>query len=65
MPDVLLRGDMRRHRETAEGLAEGAGWSLDSVVDPGWNEFDHLGVVTTLFGPGQAPPGRGRRADGP
>ena len=26
-PDVLLRGGMRRHRETAEGMVEGAGWS--------------------------------------
>ena len=55
-PDVVLRGDMRRHRETAEGMAEGAGWSLDSVADPGWNEFDHLGVVTTLFEAGEALP---------
>ena len=44
-PDVVLRGDMRRHRETAEGMAEGAGWTLGSTAEPGWNEFDHLGVV--------------------
>lgn len=44
-PDVVLRGDMRRHRETAEGMAEGAGWSVEATADPGWNEFDHLGVV--------------------
>ena len=47
-PDLVLRGDMRRHRETAEGLADGAGWSLESAADPGWNEFDHLGVVAAL-----------------
>src|SRR3954452_21882564 len=37
---AVVRGSMRRHRETAEA----AGWA-DAVVDPGWDEFDHLGVV--------------------
>lgn len=44
-PDVILRGDMRRHRETVEGMATGAGWDVTDEADPGWNEFDHLGVV--------------------
>ncbi|MDN4160991.1 histidine phosphatase family protein [Nocardioides abyssi] len=44
-PDVVLRGDMRRHRETAEGMLAGAGWSTAVEVDAGWDEFDHLGVV--------------------
>ncbi|MBC9732508.1 histidine phosphatase family protein [Nocardioides marmotae] len=44
-PDVVVRGDMRRHRETAEGMLEGGGWSADVEVDAGWDEFDHLGVV--------------------
>lgn len=39
-PTAVLRGGMRRHRETAEA----AGWA-DAVVDPGWDEFDHLAVV--------------------
>jgi broad specificity phosphatase PhoE len=43
-PDAVLRGDMRRHRETAEGMATGGGWATDIEVDPGWNEFDHLQV---------------------
>jgi broad specificity phosphatase PhoE len=52
-PDVVVRGGMRRHRETAEGLAVGAGaagvpWSADVQVDPGWDEFDHLGVIAAL-----------------
>lgn len=45
-PDVVLRGTMRRHRETGEGLLEGAGWSAGIEVDDGWDEFDHLGVVS-------------------
>lgn len=44
-PDVVLRGDMRRHRETAEGMLDGAGWTAPVEVDRGWDEFDHLGVV--------------------
>ena len=52
-PDVVVRGGMRRHRETAEGLAAGAGsagvpWSAGAEVDPGWDEFDHLGVIAAL-----------------
>jgi len=39
-PTAVVRGGMRRHRETAEA----AGWS-DAVVDLGWDEFDHLSVV--------------------
>ena len=44
-PTVVLRGDMRRHRETAEAMLEGAGWTVEVGVDAGWDEFDHLGVV--------------------
>jgi len=44
-PDVVLRGDMRRHRETVEGMLAGGGWSAPIEADPGWDEFDHLGVV--------------------
>ncbi len=47
-PDVLVRGDMRRHRETVEGMVEGGRWATTPAeVDSGWNEFDHLGVVST------------------
>lgn len=40
-PDLVVRGAMRRHRQTAEATAAGAGWSTDVVEDAGWNEFDH------------------------
>ena len=45
VPTVTVRGGMRRHRETAEAMVEAAGWAVDVEVDPGWDEFDHLGVV--------------------
>jgi broad specificity phosphatase PhoE len=48
-PTVLVTGGMRRHAETAAAIAEGAGWADVPVeVDPGWAEFDHLGVVAAL-----------------
>lgn len=46
VPTSLVRGGMRRHRETLEAAAETSGWSLDdTVVDERWDEFDHLGIV--------------------
>lgn len=47
-PGLVLRGDMKRHRDTVAGLVEGAGWDATvaaAEVDRGWDEFDHLGVV--------------------
>jgi broad specificity phosphatase PhoE len=44
-PTVVVRGDLRRHRETSEAMLAGAGWTTDVTVDDGWDEFDHLGVV--------------------
>jgi len=44
-PAVVLGGGMRRHRETAEAIAAGGGFEASMEVDPGWDEFDHLGVV--------------------
>lgn len=58
VPGLVLRGDMRRHRETAEGLLDGAGWDVPVEVDRGWNEFDHLGVVAAYPDlPNAVPPG--------
>ena len=39
-PTAMVRGSMRRHRETCEA----AGWGA-AETDPGWDEFDHLAVV--------------------
>jgi broad specificity phosphatase PhoE len=41
-PAVVVRGAMKRHRQTAEQMVEAAGWDTCEVVeDAGWNEFDH------------------------
>jgi broad specificity phosphatase PhoE len=46
LPTVLVRGRMRRHRETAEAVCDAAGWSgIEIVEDEGWDEFDHLAML--------------------
>jgi broad specificity phosphatase PhoE len=45
-PTAIVRGDMRRHRDTAAAMIEGGGWADAEVdVDAGWDEFDHVGMV--------------------
>lgn len=42
-PDLVVRGGLRRHRETVDGLLAGLGPSrgaVEVVEDPGWDEFD-------------------------
>ena len=49
--DAVVRGGMRRHRETVEGVISELGFGGDVAVDPGWDEFDHLSVLATLPAP--------------
>lgn len=44
-PDLVVRGNMRRHTGTAEGLLQGSGAMVDVELDPGWDEFDFQHVV--------------------
>ena len=44
-PDLVVRGEMRRHRETAEGCVAELGVSVEVQVDPGWDEFDHVAML--------------------
>lgn len=45
-PGALFRGDLERHRETAEAIAEGFETGLpEARVDAAFNEFDHLEVL--------------------
>src|ERR1700760_942023 len=55
--DAVVRGQMRRHRETAEGLLDGLGVAREVDVDEGWDEFDHLAVLARVPAPfeGQEP----------
>ena len=45
VPDLVVRGAMRRHEETAAGLLEGLGYAIPCQVDNGWDEFDFQHVV--------------------
>lgn len=51
-PDAIVRGGMRRHRETAEQMIAGAGWDVgedvDVEVDEDWDEFDHEHVIAAV-----------------
>ena len=63
VPTVVLHGGMRRQRDTATALGEGADWSVASEVDEVWSEFDHLGVVARgLDAVGEPPDLTDRRA---
>jgi len=42
---AVVHGAMRRQRDTATALVDGAGWSVTPRVDKGWDEFDHVGLV--------------------
>jgi broad specificity phosphatase PhoE len=44
-PDALVHGAMQRQRRTAELMAAAAGWSVVPVLDPAWDEMDHLAVL--------------------
>ncbi len=47
-PTAVIHGGMRRQRDTALAMAEGAGWGgIEPVVDLGWDEFDHVGMVAS------------------
>lgn len=56
-PATVLRGDMVRHRQTAEG----AGFA-DARIDPAWNEFDHVQVLATHASPESPEAATERRA---
>ncbi len=45
-PTTLIHGGMRRQRETAEQMLNGApAWELPIDVDERWREVDHLAVI--------------------
>jgi broad specificity phosphatase PhoE len=44
-PAAVVHGAMRRQRDTATSMVDGAGWPVTPELDEGWDEFDHLGVV--------------------
>lgn len=60
VPDRVVRGSMRRHRETTEAvlgeLPTGPAGSSEVTVDADWDEFDHVAVLDGMPAPpAQAP----------
>lgn len=47
-PDLVVRGGMRRHRETAEAMLAASGWEAPTEVDADWDEFDHVTLVGSM-----------------
>jgi broad specificity phosphatase PhoE len=50
-PTRLLRGRMRRHKQTALAASAAAGWAGPSFADRGWDEFDHVQMLAVHTGP--------------
>jgi len=46
--DTVLMGSLTRHRETWEGLAQGAGWTHAPQVWPGLNEYDSHALIEAI-----------------
>lgn len=45
-PSRIVSGSMLRQRETAAGIVEGSGWSVEPVTHDGWNEYGHAAILT-------------------
>ena len=56
---AVVSGDMQRHRQTAQACLEAMGRAPDWRSDAGWNEFDHVRVITAMR-PDFADPERAR-----
>ena len=46
--DAVLMGSLKRHRQTWEGIAEGAGLNMTPEVWPGLNEYDSHALIATV-----------------
>jgi broad specificity phosphatase PhoE len=46
--DAVLMGSLKRHKQTWEGIAEGAGLELTPEVWPGLNEYDSHALIETV-----------------
>jgi len=46
--DTVLMGSLRRHRQTWEGIAQGAGWTHTADIWPGLNEYDSEALIEAI-----------------
>jgi len=47
--DAVIMGTLRRHRQTWEAMAEGAGWQNQPLLWPGLNEYDSAAVIRSIY----------------
>ena len=45
-PDVIVVGALRRQQLTASALIDAAGWDRRPEIDAGWDEYDHMAIIT-------------------
>jgi broad specificity phosphatase PhoE len=46
--DAVITGTLRRHRQTWEAMAAGAGWQHQPLAWPGLNEYDSEAVIRSI-----------------
>lgn len=46
--DAVITGSLKRHAQTWEGIAEGAGLNIPALVWPGLNEYDSHAVIQAI-----------------
>ncbi|TNF53674.1 MAG: histidine phosphatase family protein [Burkholderiales bacterium] len=47
--DAVIMGTLKRHRQTWEAMAHGAGWQQDPLPWPGLNEYDSEAVIRSIY----------------
>lgn len=47
-PEAVLMGSLKRHQQTWDGIARGAGWSQQPVVWPELNEYDSHALISAI-----------------
>ncbi|MEZ5644820.1 MAG: histidine phosphatase family protein [Burkholderiaceae bacterium] len=47
--DAVITGTLKRHHQTWEGIATGAGWGLQPLTWPGLNEYDSAAVIHSVY----------------
>ncbi|MBU3738269.1 MAG: histidine phosphatase family protein [Rhodoferax sp.] len=58
----VLCGSLRRHQQTLQGLAQGAGWSLQPQVFPELNEYDSAALIRAIHPQALQPPATAEQA---
>lgn len=44
-PDLVVSGELRRHRQTADAAVAAAGWGATQATDLRWAEFDYVDII--------------------